>query len=99
MALKEPPLKILALIAREFHLMLQVKALNDQGCDIRTIASKTGLREFAVRRYLPLIRWYTFSQLQGALDDCTAAETDVKTGCLSDVMSVELLIIKYSSSS
>lgn len=97
LALKEPPLKILALIAREFNMMLQVKALNDQGCDVKTIASRTGLRDFAVRKYLPLIRWYTLSQLQNAMADCTATETDVKTGRLSDTMSVELLIIKYSS--
>lgn len=97
LALKEPPLKILALIAREFNMMLQVKALNDQGKDSKTIASHTGLREFAVRKYLPLIRWYTSAQLQEAIADCTEAETAVKTGRLTDTMSVELLIIKYSS--
>lgn len=97
LSLKEPPLKILALIAREFNMMMQVKSLNDQGCDVKTIASRTGLRDFAVRKYLPLIRWYTLPQLQAAMADCAAAETDVKTGRLSDIMSVELLIIKYSS--
>ena len=45
LSLKEPPLKILALIAREFNMMMQVKTLNGEGCDVRTIASRTGLRD------------------------------------------------------
>ncbi|MDD3279614.1 MAG: DNA polymerase III subunit delta [Lachnospiraceae bacterium] len=97
LSLKEPPLKILALIAREFNLMLQVKSLALQGGDAHTIAARTGLRDFAVRKYMPLIRAYSLQQLQAALEDCTATEAAVKTGHLSDIMSVELLIIKYSS--
>lgn len=97
LALKEPPLKILALLAREFNLMLQVKVLQREGCDVRTIAERTGLREFAVRKYMPLVRQYSAEQLQDAMEDCTASETDVKTGKLSDTMSVELLIVKYSA--
>lgn len=96
-ALKEPPMKILALISREFNLMMQVKALQSEGCDVRTMAARTGLRDFAVKKYLPLVRQYTSEQLKNAMEDCTSTETDVKTGRLSDVMSVELLIVKYSS--
>lgn len=97
LSLKEPPMKILALIAREFNMMMQVKTLNGEGCDVRTIASRTGLRDFAVKKYLPLIRQYSLPQLKEALTDCTSTETDVKTGRLSDALSVELLIIKYST--
>lgn len=97
LSLKEPPLKILALIAREFNMMMQVKTLNGEGCDVRTISSRTGLRDFAVKKYLPLIRQYSLQQLNEALTDCTSTEADVKTGRLSDVLSVELLIIKYST--
>lgn len=96
LSLKEPPMKILALIAREFNMMLQVKSLYMEGCDIRTIAARTGLRDFAVKKYLPLMQQYSRQQLEEAMEDCIATEADVKTGRLSDIMSVELLIVKYS---
>lgn len=97
LSLKEPPLKILALIAREFNLMMQVKAMALKGGDARTIAAKTGLRDFAVRKYMPLIKAYSMEQLEAAVEECTSTENDVKTGHLGDTMSVELLIIKYSA--
>lgn len=96
LSLKEPPMKILALIAREFNMMLQVKSLYMEGCDVRTIAVRTGLRDFAVKKYLPLMQQYSQQQLEGAMEDCITTEADVKTGRLSDIMSVELLIVKYS---
>ena len=96
LSLKEPPMKILALIAREFNMMLQVKSLYMEGCDVRTIAARTGLRDFAVKKYLPLMQQYSQQQLEEALADCIATEADVKTGRLADIMSVELLIVKYS---
>lgn len=97
LSLKESPMKILALIAREFHMMLQVKGLQLEGSDIHTIAERTGLRDFVVRKYLPMTRSYSMEQLRAAMDDCITTETDVKTGRLSDAMSVELLIIRFSS--
>lgn len=97
LSLKESPMKILALIAREFHIMLQVKGLQLEGSDIHTIAERTGLRDFVVRKYLPMTRSYSMEQLRAAMDDCITTETDVKTGRLSDAMSVELLIIRFSS--
>ncbi len=97
LSLKEPPMKILALIAREFNMMLQVKNLQLEGCDTHMIALHTGLRDFVVRKYLPLTRSYSTTRLQSAMDDCISTETDVKTGRLTDVLSVELLIIRYSS--
>lgn len=97
LALKEPPLRILALLAREFNMLLQVKSLADSGYDVRRTAEKTGLRDFAVRKYLPLAGRYRFATIQGAMADCVQAETDIKTGKIADGMSVELLLIKYSS--
>ena len=36
------------------------------------------------------------AKLRQAVEDFTQAETDVKTGRLGDVLSVELLIVKYA---
>lgn len=97
LSLKEPPMRILYLLAREFNLLLQVKELKARGFDQKAIASKAGIAPFAVRNYLPMVGRYTSEMLKGAVEDFTATETAVKTGQLSDVLSVELMIIKYSA--
>lgn len=96
LALKEPPMRILFLIARQFQILLQVKELKRQGYDNRFMASKAGIPEFAVRKNLAQAGEFTARQLREALSDCVQTEEDVKTGNLNDRMAVELLIVKYS---
>lgn len=97
LALKEPPMRILYLLARQFNLILQVKELQESGCDQRTMVSRTGLAPFVVKNYIPMARKYSAEELRSAVEDFTQTETDVKTGRLNDVLSVELMIVKYSS--
>lgn len=96
LALKEPPMRILFLLARQFNLLLQVKELQKMGCDNKEIAAKTGLQSFVVRNYTGCTGRYAVEQLRQAVEDFTQAEEDVKTGRLGDVLSVELLIVKYA---
>ena len=96
LALKEPPMRILFLLARQFNLLLQVKELQRLGCDQKMIASRTGLQSFVVRNYTGCTGRYTTAQLRQAVEDFTQTEEEVKTGRLSDVLSVELLIVKYA---
>ena len=91
LALKEPPMRILFLIARQFQILWQVKDLKRQGYDSKFIASKAKIPEFAVRKNLAQA-----SRFKQAVADCVQAEEDVKTGMLNDRMAVELLIVRYS---
>lgn len=97
LALKEPPMRILFLIARQFNQMLQLRDLRDQGFDNKTIASKAGLAPFIVTKLLGQASHYDKEKLQQAVTDCVEAEASVKTGRLGDRLAVELLIIKYSA--
>lgn len=97
LALKEPPMRILFLIARQFQILLQIKELSGHGYDNKFIASKAGIPEFTVRRNQTQARGFSGEQLKEAVADCVQAEEDVKTGNMNDRMSVELLIVKYSS--
>ena len=65
LALKEPPMRILFLLARQFNLLLQVKELQRLGCDQKTIASRTGLQSFVVRNYTGCTGRYTTAQSGG----------------------------------
>lgn len=96
LALQEPPMRILFLIARQFQILLQVKELRKQGYENALIASKAGIPGFAVRKDLAQAERFTAGQLREAVADCVQTEEDVKTGNLNDRMAVELLIVRYS---
>lgn len=96
LALKEPPMRILFLIARQFNQLLLVKSLAAKGYDKNTIASKAQIAPFIAGRCMQQARSFTREQLEEAVQDCVDSEEAVKTGQMSDVMSVELLIMKYS---
>lgn len=96
LALKEPPMRILFLIARQFGILLQVKDLRQQGYDNKFIASKVKIPEFAVRKNMAQAGRFTLEQLKEAVADCVQMEEEVKTGSLNDRMAVELLVIRHS---
>lgn len=96
LTLKEPPMGILALIARQFNLMLQVKELQQKKIPSRQIADKVGLAPFIVQKYEKQASRFKIKELKEALAACVEADEAVKTGRLNDVLSIELLIIERS---
>ena len=99
LTLKEPPMRILFLITRQFNLLLQVKELRNKGFDANAIGEKVGLAGFIARKYAAQAAKFKEADLRSALTDCVETEEAVKTGRMNDVMSVELLIVKYSAAS
>lgn len=97
LALKEPPLRILFLIARQFNFLLQVKQLSEKRLSNQVIAEKIGLQSFIVTRYVNQARQFSLMSIRRALENCVSAETEVKTGKMNDKINVELLIITCSS--
>ena len=97
LTLKEPPMRILALIGRQFNLLLQVKELKKKGYSQQVIAEKTGLHGFVVGKYEKQAARFKSAELREALEACVEADENVKTGKMNDVMSVEILICKYSA--
>ena len=97
LSLKEPPMRILFLIGRQFNLLLQVKELKAKGYDNKKIGEKTGLHSFIVGKYINQSGRFKKSELRRALEECVSTDEAVKTGRISDILGVELLIVKYSS--
>lgn len=96
LALKEPPMRILFLISRQFQILFNVKSATAKRVDNRTIAQKAGIPEFAVRRNQAQARNFTQEQLRQALEDGVFYEEAVKTGRMNDQMAVELFLLTYS---
>lgn len=94
--LKEPPMRILFLIARQFQKLMLIKELTGQRMDRRTIAAKAGMPEFAVQKNQRMAGNFRMDQLRSAFEDSIELEESVKTGKMNDRMAVELLLVKYS---
>lgn len=99
LTLKEPPMRILFLMAREFNLLLQVKQLAAEGLPSAEIARRTKLQSFLTGKYVAQAKRFSVEALRAALTECVETEEAVKTGRMNDRLGVELLIIKYSSAS
>ena len=97
LTLREPPMRILFLLAKQFRQICLTKKMSQEGLSQTEIASKMGVPSFVVRNLASCARSYTVEELENAVRDFVDAEEAVKTGTLGDVLSVELLIVKYSS--
>lgn len=96
-ALKEPPMRILFLLARQFRLLLEVKELAGQGYGNKDIAAKAGLHPFVAGKYKEQARQFQKEQLRSIMEESVDLEERVKTGQLSDTLAVELFIMKYAA--
>lgn len=94
LTLKEPPMRILFLIARQFNQILQVKELASQGFEKGAIASRLKLQPFVAAKVLAQSRSFTREQILSYVELCVDAEEAVKTGRLADGLAVELLITR-----
>lgn len=96
LTLKEPPMRIMYLISRQFQILLNIKDMSAKGFDNSTMAQKAGIPPFAVRRNVTQAKGFTMQQLKDAIKDGVEFEEAVKTGRMNDQLAVELFLIKYS---
>lgn len=94
--LKEPPMRILYLIVRQFNGILQVKDLMSRGVPSKEIAARIGAAPFVAGKYQAQAKYFEMDTLLDALDECAKTEEAVKQGRLNDRLGVELIIIRYS---
>lgn len=97
LALKEPPMRIMYLISRQFQILFNIRDMSSKGLDNNTMAQKAGVPPFAVRRNVTQAKGFTMAQLKQALRDGVEFEEAVKTGRMDDQMAVEVFIMKYST--
>lgn len=93
---KEPPMRILTMIVRQFRQMKVVKELAGFGNNASTIAGKVGMPDFAVRRTMQLAGNFSDKEITNLLNDAADFEEKFKTGRLDEKLAVELIIMKYA---
>lgn len=96
LSLKEPPMRILFLVARQFQLMLQMKDMKEKRKSSKEMGSAAGLSPYIAEKYARQAEAFSKKQLLFQLEECVKTEEMVKTGQLADRIGVELLIIRFS---
>ena len=96
LALKEPPMRILFMMIRQYRILLQVKGLLKVGNGRKEIASKAGLHPFVAGKYMEQAKHFQAKALREILEDGAEMEQCVKTGRLTDKLAVELFLVKYT---
>jgi DNA polymerase-3 subunit delta len=95
-ALKESPVMIITMIARQFRLIFQCKHLTAKGLYPDAIAKKLMIKPFVVRECISQSGNFNADTLLSALNDCLAADVAVKSGGIGDQAAVEVLIAEYA---
>ena len=96
--LRESPMKILALLTRQYTLLCQARNLLEQGRGMQQIMEDLGVKSsYIARKYLDLSRRFSAAELRGAMEACARTEEKIKTGRLDMTLGVELLIIRFSA--
>lgn len=93
LALKEPPMRILYLINRQFRILLDLKSMKHASLDVKTMASKAGIPPFAVKKNLEQANVFSEQELKQTLENGVGLETAVKTGKMDGQIAVELFIV------
>ena len=97
LALKEPPMRILFLLVKQYRTLFHVLHLQKKGYSKREIATKLSLHPFAVGKYMEQTRYFTLKRLHRLLEEGARLEEAVKTGMMKDTLAVELFLVTSSS--
>lgn len=96
LALKEPPMRILYLLVRQFRILMEVKELDRLGFPPKELAAKVGIMPFLVNKYRAQAKAFKAKELRKIIEEGVQTEENVKTGKMGDVLSVELFLVQYS---
>ena len=95
-ALREAPMKILAILCKQFATLFAVRDMAEKGFDNAAIAQKLGIRPFFIGKYISQAKKFSLITLRNAMDECVSTEHNIKSGHIEDRYAIELIIMKYS---
>ena len=93
---REPFMRILYLITRQFDMMLKTRLAKRDGLSDSQIAAAIGVPQWSVKKYINQVRNYEPDMLLDMLGRCHELDYMIKTGQTGDQIAVETLIIELS---
>jgi DNA polymerase-3 subunit delta len=91
------PLGLLAMIVRQFRLLIQVKELSEQSLPPDAIAKELKLHPFVVKKIGEQARNFSLPQLETIYRRLLDIDIEIKTGQTSDVLALDLLVAGLAS--
>lgn len=96
LALREPAMRVLYMLTRHFHILMQMSVLMSEGKDNKMMAAACGIPPFSVKKYAAQAGKYSYEKLKNMVEKCQATDQGIKTGMVQDIVGVELLIVEFS---
>lgn len=93
---KEPPMRILFMLSRQFNIMLQIKELSDKRMSKKEIEEKLGMKGFVVSKTQGQLKNFTMKSIRNAIEKAIELEEAIKNGNINEKVAVELLLIEFS---
>jgi DNA polymerase-3 subunit delta len=90
---KEEPIRILALMTRQFRLLYQTKVLSARGMGASEIGKMLGVHPYPVKLALNHSHSFSLKQLKKYLSLAIAADQDIKSGKIEKVLAVEQIFL------
>lgn len=94
---REEPIKLMALLVRQFRNMLYVKELGSQGYSPQQMASQLGLHPYAVKITGEQARKFSQERLATMLSELADLDYAMKTGRIEKSLGLELFLLKTGS--
>ncbi|MFA9558802.1 DNA polymerase III subunit delta [Evansella sp. AB-rgal1] len=91
---KEEPLKIIALMVRQFRILYQVKQMTQQGYSQKQIAGQLKLHPYVVKLAATEVRQFEDDELLHLLDELATMDYHIKTGRIEKGLAVEMFFSK-----
>lgn len=93
----EEPLSLLAMLARQIRILIQVKELRAKGLTEAEITERLGVHPYVVEKGLNQARNFTMAQLEIAHQRIVDTDWSLKTGNMSERLALELLVIDLTA--
>jgi len=94
LAAKEPPLRLLSMITRQFRLMLQVRDLMGRGYPAREIPARLKMHPYVYKKIAAQCQNFDYGSLAGAFESLLELDLAVKTGRQEFYPAIESLLLK-----
>ncbi len=92
LAQKEEPIKILALITRQFRLLYQTKVLSARGLPASEIAKQLGVHPYPIKLAYSQSAAFSEERLRSLLAMAIAADQEIKSGKMDKVLAIERIL-------